>query len=281
MLQQFRDQKNSALIVILFGLIIVVFVFMFGLPSVDSCQGKSQGDLGSYASHDISYSLTQSMILKQYDDKIFGTMNYVTISKQMVKSIAVIYMLADEARAAGMRVSDEELRDYLTNWEAGNDDVRYFLTNNHFDQKRYDDTLARYQLSAQQYEDYKREELLARNYLMLLRASIDVSDEELWQDYAIDNAKASLEAVRITPDAVRAIMKPITDADIDAYLVQVIVGQYYIIDPSVEGGQYCMHGKPFVPDVEVTGENVISTDYSQDSYIRAVLDYAADIQKQS
>ena len=36
MLQDLRDQKNSWLIVLLFGIIIIVFVFMFGLPSMDS-----------------------------------------------------------------------------------------------------------------------------------------------------------------------------------------------------------------------------------------------------
>ena len=39
MLQSLRDKKNSALIVILFAVIVIVFVFMFGLPSMDSVGG--------------------------------------------------------------------------------------------------------------------------------------------------------------------------------------------------------------------------------------------------
>jgi len=60
--------------------------------------------------------------------------------------------------------------------------------------------------------------------------------------------------------------------DVGAYFVQVIVGRYYIIDPSVEGGKYCMHGQPFVPDIPISGDNVISEDYDKDVYIHAAIE---------
>jgi len=60
--------------------------------------------------------------------------------------------------------------------------------------------------------------------------------------------------------------------DVGAYFVQVIVGRYYIIDDSAEGGKYCMHGQPFVPDIPVSGENVISENYDLDIYIHAAIE---------
>ena len=63
------------------------------------------------------------------------------------------------------------------------------------------------------------------------------------------------------------------ESQIGAYLVQVIVGKYYIIDPSAEDGKYCMHGQPFEPDIPITKENVISPDYSEDLYIAAAIDH--------
>ena len=62
------------------------------------------------------------------------------------------------------------------------------------------------------------------------------------------------------------------EADIGAYIVQVIIGKYYIYDGSVEGGKYCMHGVPFVPDIEVKEEIVVTPDYSEDPYIRAAIE---------
>lgn len=60
--------------------------------------------------------------------------------------------------------------------------------------------------------------------------------------------------------------------EIGAYVVQVIVGRYYIYDSSVDGGKYCMHGKPFVPDVTINGDNVIDPDYGKDIYIHAAVE---------
>ncbi|MBO7390056.1 MAG: hypothetical protein J6U39_01305 [Clostridia bacterium] len=60
--------------------------------------------------------------------------------------------------------------------------------------------------------------------------------------------------------------------DLDLYLLSIIVGKYYIFDNSVEGGKYCIHGKPFTPDVLITGDNLVTPDYSDDLYIKAAIE---------
>lgn len=223
MLQDLRDQKNSALIVILFAVIIIVFIFMFGLPSKDSLSSKGQTDVavfnGEHLSRKVPHELMRTMILNQYDDSIFNNVQYPQIARQTAEGIGVIYLLADEARKAGLRVSDEDLHDYITNWESGNADIlRYgFLQKNVFSQRNYDDALRRMQLSSRDYESYKREELLARRYLTLLASSITISDASLWDAYQEANATASLEVIRITPENVLKTFKPLTDEEIRAF----------------------------------------------------------------
>ena len=56
------------------------------------------------------------------------------------------------------------------------------------------------------------------------------------------------------------------------YHLQVVVGKYYIYDNSVDGGKYCIHKKPFTPDVLIEDPNVISPDYSEDVYIAAAIE---------
>lgn len=223
MLQDLRDQKNSALIVILFAVIIIVFIFMFGLPSKDSLSSKGQTDVavfnGEHLSRKVPHELMRTMILNQYDDSIFNNVQYPQIARQTAEGIGVIYLLADEARKAGLRVSDEDLHDYITNWESGNADIlRYgFLQKNVFSQRSYNDALRRMQLSSRDYESYKREELLARRYLTLLASSITISDASLWDAYQEANATASLEVIRITPEHVLKTFKPLTDEEIRAF----------------------------------------------------------------
>lgn len=223
MLQDLRDQKNSALIIILFAVIIIVFVFMFGLPSQDSLSSKSQSKVatfnGEHASYEVSYELMRTMILNQYDDSIFNQIQYPSVARQTAESIGVLYMLADEARSAGLRVSDDDLHDYITNWESGNDDIirHGFLHKNVFSSRNYDDALRRMQLSSRDYEKYKREELLARRYLTLLASSVTLSDASLWDAYLEANSTASLEVVRITPENVLKTFKPLTDEEIRAF----------------------------------------------------------------
>ena len=222
MLQNLRDQKNSWLIVLLFAIIIIVFVFMFGLPSMDAATSKSHSSPATVGKHEITHDMLRSVILQHYDDNVFSSKNYPSVAYATVESLATVYLLADSAREAGLRVTDEELQDYITNWEAGNPDVlRYgFLRQNQFSKRNYDDAVSRMMMSTRDYEDYKREELLARRYLTLLSASVDVSEQSLWEKFAEENASAALEYVRITPDKVRLTFPAVTDQDIDAYLAE-------------------------------------------------------------
>ncbi|MBQ9395763.1 MAG: SurA N-terminal domain-containing protein [Proteobacteria bacterium] len=218
MLQDLRDQKNSGLIVILFAVIILVFVFMFGLPGSDSCASKSHSDVAQAGSHSVGYDMMRSQLLQRYDDSILSKLEYSATAKEVTRAISVIYLLADDAREAGIRVSDEELHEYITNWEFGNTDVmRYFYHKNQFSQTSYTSALSRFQLSAQDYEDYKRCEFLARRYLMLMSASVSVSDESLWQEFALQNNATALEAVRLTNEDVRATFKPLSDDEINTF----------------------------------------------------------------
>ena len=65
--------------------------------------------------------------------------------------------------------------------------------------------------------------------------------------------------------------------DLDTYLMQIIVGKYYIYDG--EGGKYCIHGKPFTPDVLITAENPVTPDYSEDLYIRSAIEHYSNANK--
>lgn len=210
----FRSHKNSWFIYLIFGVIIVVFVFMFGLPSTD-CASKSEKDLARVNAHRISTADLRSAVLSNYDDNVFRSEQYPMVQRQVLDSLSAIYLMADKAEELGIRVTEEELKDYITNWERGNADVirMGFLRKNSFNQKSYERALERFQTTVKRYEEYKRNELLARNLYDILASSISVSDAELWYYYEQANTTAALDYVMIKPSDIEKLFLPVTDEE--------------------------------------------------------------------
>lgn len=216
-LQGFRDQKNSGIIVVIFVVIIFVFIFMFGLPSTDILGGGGSKSVAKVGNHEIDSALLKSMILRHYDDHVFQTDDLPAVQHEVVYNLATVFILADEARNAGLRVSEEEWTNYLTNYEAGNEDVIQFLKNNKFVQKRYENAISRYQMSSREYREYKENELLARNYLTVLQNSIAVSDDELWALFAEKANAAELDVIHLSHDTVKSVLPEATEKQINDY----------------------------------------------------------------
>ena len=257
-LQGFRDSKQSWLIYIVFALIIVVFIFMFGMPSNDMFGGASVGSIAKVNGHEIESDLMTSMILRHYDDRVFETDNYLPLVKHMSYNLALIYLLADDARANGLRVSDEEWNSYVTNWEAGNKDVLelgFLDKNNEFSSDRYQSGIRRFRMSSKAYRDYKENELLARKYLAVMQNSISVSDEAVWNMFVEHTRRADIEVIKLTPAAIKKTIVPVTPEDVDAYLSTNLADVQKFYDEHV--GLYT------TPEKLKLQQILIQTDYSK------------------
>ncbi len=217
-LQGFRDSKQSFLIYLLFALIIVVFIFMFGRPT-DKLGGSDSQHIATVGNHRIDNDLMRSMILRYRGTDDFSRDDFPAIERTMTDRLAIIYLLADEAREAGLRVSEEEWSDYITNWESQNPDVMYFgfNRNNKFSSKSFENALSSIRMSARDYRNYKENEILARKYLEIMVNSISVSDDLLWNIYAQEQNFANIEWMIISDDNILKTMKPSTDAEVAKY----------------------------------------------------------------
>ncbi|MFA5625715.1 MAG: SurA N-terminal domain-containing protein [Bradymonadales bacterium] len=218
MLQGFRSHKNSWFIYLIFGVIIVVFVFMFGLPSTD-CASKAEKDLARVNKHTINTRDLRFAVLSNYDDNVFRSEQYPMLQRQVLDSLSAIYLMSDKAKEMGIRVTKDELKDYITNWERGNKDVFTlgFLRKNNFNLKSYERALERYQTSVKRYEEFKEHELLARHLYDVLASSLSVSDAELWHYYEQANTTAALDYIMIKPSDVEKLFMPVTDEQARAF----------------------------------------------------------------
>ena len=220
-LQGLRDSKQSWLIYIVFALIIIVFVFMFGAPSTDMFGATNTATVAKIHDHEMDSELVRSMLRRHYDDRAFQGDAYLPLFRNMMNNLALIYLLADDARANGLRVSDEDWDAYMTNWEAGNDDILtlgFLDRNNNFSAERFQNAVRSQGMSPGDYRKYKENELLARRYLAIMQNSISVSEESAWNMFVEMSQMASIDIIKLSPSAIQKTLPSVTDADIDAYL---------------------------------------------------------------
>ncbi|MBQ1266400.1 MAG: peptidyl-prolyl cis-trans isomerase [Proteobacteria bacterium] len=255
-LQGFRDSKQSWLIYIVFAFIIIVFIFMFGAPSTEMFGATNNATIAKINAHEIDYDQMRNIILRHYDDRIFHEEALIPTTRQMTSNLALIYLLADDARANGLRVSDDDWDTYMTNWEAGNEDVRGFLDRgNNFSPDRFQNVIRGQGYSPRAYREYKENELLARRYLAIMENSIFVSEESAWNMFAEMSLMASIEVIKLSPMAVKKTIVPVTESDIDAYLATNLVDVQKYYDEHI--GLYT------TPEQLKLQQITIQTDYSK------------------
>ena len=221
MLQSMRRHSQSFLIYVLFGMLIVVFVFMFGLPSTDSCDPQTQIIVAEAGNFEINDSDVKSGTMRTFGDTLRGgDKEFKAAQRQVLYNMVTTLLVAEKAEDAGFRVSDDELRQYIVDWEKGNPDQLRYISGGKFDKERYKNFLDYYGLPTERYEAYKRRELLARNYLTMLETSLVVSQVEVRDLFEKRMNRTDLEFIKLEPMHVEHLLEAPTAAEVNAFLAE-------------------------------------------------------------
>jgi hypothetical protein len=134
-----------------------------------------------------------------------------TTQQGVEQSVVETRLVADRARAAGMNVSDDALRQYLDELGRGNvtrDEMRSILNRMRGGGRvSIDDILAAL-----------REEMLARNYVTGNQyAFLTVTPEQAWRDWLRVNDRVVVEAAAIPTDKYLVDVKDPTDAELTEF----------------------------------------------------------------
>jgi len=226
MLQSMRKHSQSFLIYILFGILIFVFVFMFGLPTSD-CNPQTQSVVGETEDYEIQESELRSALMRTFGDRVSNDEEELAaLQRQLLYNMLTTLVIAEAAEAAGLRVSDEELRAYITDWERGNPDALAFQVNGQFDRERYQTLIDYWGTTVNEYERYKRRELLARNYLKLFESSISVSEPQIRAAFEAQRGGVNLEYVKIEPRHVEHLIEKPSESDVKQFLADNMDGRH-------------------------------------------------------
>ena len=224
MLDSVRQNSRSAIVYILFGVIIAAFIVSFG-PGSPSGDSVLDGFGTRYAArvygNDISeQELNYSFIalgLPSRGDAQAGRLREVVIDRLIEREL-----LAHEAEQAGLLVSEDEAAKQLVD---GNMFVAglsrkvdgYAMRNNVLDYERLRMVVQNsYRLTMKQFVEIQRRELLADKFRQLLRAGTRASSDEVRAEFEDKARQTNLEYVRFTPFRYEQELVA-SDADIEAW----------------------------------------------------------------
>jgi len=221
MLDTMRRHSKSGILYLIFGVIILVFVFSFGAGS----SGFRIGDLStdSLRAAEVNgqsiptdrFEREYSAKVREFQERFGGEFNEewaqgMKLREMVLDQIIDRELLAQAAIARGIVVSDREVADEI---------AQAFRVDGAFDEQAY----TRYVenqigTTRPKYEDEIRRLLLARKIVGSLSAAVLVSDDEVRADYARQKEKLNLAYARFAPRAFQDQVAAPTEEQLAAYL---------------------------------------------------------------
>ena len=202
MLDLMRRHSQSWLIYFFFGVIIVVFVFFFG-PQSEGCKPKRTSTVAKVGDIEVDSTQIEQLYGRIYQRESRGVDVVVPApirKRALTEDIIMVHLLAREARAAGMDVSDEQLAAYVQgprNFDRG---YYYDERTETFDQERYElGVPGTFGIPIPEYEEFKASELLTIEYMGLLEASVAASPAEIENLYRLRNTEYVLAYIELDP----------------------------------------------------------------------------------
>lgn len=215
MLQAIREQSKSGGTYILVALLIVVFAVFFGVPG-DSCSGSVQRiHVATVAGNDI-YTDDVNIIF----NRVFGSRSGAEeeqVQKQQAQSLRaliIITLLAERGEELGLRVSEQELADYIKD-PVENFEFQYvYGQSGSFDGRMYKAYVQnQLRISIPRYEEYKRTELIAKKYLALLEMQGHALPADIAEEARLKKTKVNLEFLKFDTEKLTEFVA-VSDAEV-------------------------------------------------------------------
>lgn len=217
MLEQMRQGTQNVFIYIAFGILIVVFTFYFG-PGADGCQPSQRALMVTVDGEGI-YNTDVTVMLNRTNRnrRNLTEADYAQLERQAGEKMALLFYLSNRAEAQGLSVGDEELAKYILDGSQ-NPEFQIYSEKGVFSKDIYDRYISNYlEMSVEEYEVFKRRELMANKYLKMLEHTLAVQPSEVEQLSALRNTKVNLEFVKFDAKTLEEALS-FSDEEVQKYL---------------------------------------------------------------
>ncbi len=214
MLKFFREHARGWFMIAVIGIIIIVFVLYFG-----SSRGSRTANAIAIVDKKI---ISEAEFHNEYEKLIdmarlrLGAKLTPEILKKMdlkrkaYNDLLNRYIIAAKAVDLKIEVSNEELRNMIMS-------MPVLQTNGVFDERKYQQVLRYNKLTAEDFENLQKFDMTAGKIESIIREGIKISDQEVYDLYALQNQKINVNFVQISGKDVKKKITP-TDAELEDYL---------------------------------------------------------------
>ena len=214
MLKFFRKHARGWFMIAIIAIIIIVFVLYFG-SSRGNRAANAIAVVDKRMISEAEFHNEYEKLLENAQQRFGGKLSPEMLKKMDLKRKAFDNLLDRQvilAKAADLKiqVSDEELRNVLLS-------VPALQTNGVFDERKYQDILRYNKLSAEDFEALQKAEMIANKIGMIVREGIKISDQEVYDLYALQNQKINISFVQISGKDIKKKITP-TQTELEDYL---------------------------------------------------------------
>jgi len=232
-----RKHAKSWLIKLLIGIIAVVFIFYFGY-SFTARQGlkiaKVNGEMISGVEYEKAYGELLERFRAQYKDLLTESLiKSFDLKRRALEALIDQKLVSQEARRLGLDVTEEEVQQAIMEYPP-------FQVNGKFDMGRYRALLQQNRMKPEDFEADMARGLLEGKIREFLLAFVNVTDQEVLDQYTYANEGMKISFVRFKPDEYKKSIDP-DDAAVNAYfeehkedyrVPEKIKLAYLVVDPA-------------------------------------------------
>jgi peptidyl-prolyl cis-trans isomerase D len=218
MLDVMRSNARSSLIVLIFGAIIVTFIFSFGRGSSgfrtrtpETWAARVNGDVVTAGDFNQAYASRFRQMSAQRGGKYtVDDAQKDDLRRLTLRSLVDQELIAQQATSLGIVVTDQELSDAIAK-------SPQFQQNGKFDFDYYRRLVENgYGMGVPRFEDAWRRDMLRAKVLQTLLNGAQAADDEVRAYYVAQHESASIAYVKFTPFMFRDKAQ-VTDAEVEEY----------------------------------------------------------------
>ena len=214
MLKFFREHARGWFMIVVIGIIIIVFVLYFG-SSRDSRTANAIAIVDKKVISEAEFHNEYEKLVDMARLRLGANLTPEILKKMDLKRKAYNdllnrHIIAAKAADLNIEVSDEELRNMIMS-------TPVLQTNGVFDESKYRQILRYNRLSAEDFETLQRFEITANKIDLIVREGIKISDQEVYDLYALQNQKINVNFVQISAKDIKKKITP-TQTELEDYL---------------------------------------------------------------